>query len=85
MVVWSNYSCWMSRPAIMNRIAELILEGDMEASVKVGIRAGPIGKTFEADTAVVREKFPSPHSLPGIRESNPDCYWFAANYLRSAP
>jgi hypothetical protein len=70
----------------MNRIAELILEGDMEASVKVGIRAGPICKTFEADTAVIREKFSLPHSLVCIREkSNPDCYWFAANYLRSAP
>ncbi len=67
----------------MNRIAELILEGDTEAAVKIGIRAGPICKIFEAETAVIKEQFSSLHSLVCIREKgNPECYWFPTNYLR---
>lgn len=67
----------------MNRVAELILQNDIQAAVTLSLRAESQCRSFEAGTRVVVEGFSAPHALACIRlEGDPDCYWFPSNYLR---
>lgn len=68
--------------ATMNRVAELILENDIEAAIKVAIRAGTGCRLFEEGEKVIVEEFSTPHSLVCIRvKGDPDCFWYPSNFL----
>jgi hypothetical protein len=67
----------------MNRMAELILQNDVQAAVALTIREGRMCRLFEPGMQVIVEGFSAPHSLVCIRlGGDPDCYWFPSNYLR---
>ena len=66
----------------MNRVAELILQNDIQAAVTLSLGAEARCRLFEPGTRVIAEGFSATHALVCIRsEGDPDCYWFPSDYL----